>query len=106
MKPIRHVVTFAVDYEHLKRPLPSPSGPVLPVEPVDFCVIKRSSIAIYTMQERLTYLKVSAFSPSLLPTNHLRSNKRPGNSTTPGRHPSSPDWPLAVHRGQGNLQHG
>ncbi|KAF8234973.1 hypothetical protein L208DRAFT_788835 [Tricholoma matsutake] len=57
MKPIRHVVTFAVDYEHLKRPSPPPSGPVLQVDPVEFCVIKRNSIAMYTMKERLSYLK-------------------------------------------------
>lgn len=56
MKPIRHVVTFAVDHEDLRRP-PPPSGLSGPIEPVSFCVIKRNSIAMFTMRERLTYLK-------------------------------------------------
>lgn len=75
MKPIRHVVTFAVDYEHLKRPSPPPSGPVLQVDPVEFCVIKRNSIAMYTMKERLSYLKVSALSPALATIQDSGGNK-------------------------------
>lgn len=57
MKPIRHVVTFAVDQNHLKRPAPSLSNPA-GIEPVDLCVIKRSSIAMYGLRERLFYQKV------------------------------------------------
>jgi len=59
IKPIRHVVTFAVDDQHLKRPLPSlsPQGVRLPVESVDFCVIKRAGLAMYTLKDRLSYLK-------------------------------------------------
>ena len=59
-KPIRHAITFAVDDQHLKRlqPLLSASGMPLPPEPVDFCVVKRSSIAIFTMKDRLIYQKV------------------------------------------------
>ncbi|KJA21405.1 hypothetical protein HYPSUDRAFT_140625 [Hypholoma sublateritium FD-334 SS-4] len=58
-KPIRHAITFAVDDQHLKRlqPLLSASGVPLPPEPVDFCVVKRSSIAIFTMKDRLLYQK-------------------------------------------------
>src|SRR5271168_2507850 len=43
-KPIRHVVTFAVDDQHLRRPPPSfsPQGVRPPLEPVDFCIIKRN----------------------------------------------------------------
>ncbi|KAF5379248.1 hypothetical protein D9615_005933 [Tricholomella constricta] len=57
VKPIRHVVTFAVDHEHLKRPPPPMSGPTIPVEGVDFCIIKRTGIAMYSMRERLSFLK-------------------------------------------------
>ncbi|KAF8966668.1 hypothetical protein BDZ97DRAFT_1657548 [Flammula alnicola] len=59
IKPIRHVVTFAVDDQHLKRLVPqlSASGIPLPIEPVEFCVVKRSSIALYTMKDRLVYQK-------------------------------------------------
>ncbi|KAG5646381.1 hypothetical protein DXG03_003704 [Asterophora parasitica] len=56
VKPIRHVVAFAVDHEHLKRPPPSISGPV-PVEGVNFSIIKRTGIAMYTMRERLSFIK-------------------------------------------------
>ncbi|KAF7344550.1 CNH domain-containing protein [Mycena sanguinolenta] len=57
MKPIRHVVAFAVDQNHLKRPAPSLSAAPMAVEPVDLCVIKRSSIAMYGLRERLYYQK-------------------------------------------------
>lgn len=69
-KPIRHAVTFAVDDQHLKRlqPLLSASGVPLPPEPVDFCVVKRSSIALFTMKDRLIYQKVR-FSKVSCPAN-------------------------------------
>ncbi|KAF4564585.1 hypothetical protein EYR40_010751 [Pleurotus pulmonarius] len=51
IKPIRNVVTFAIDHQHLRRP------PAASTEPVEFCVIKRSSIALYSILERLTYQK-------------------------------------------------
>ena len=63
IKPIRHVVTFAVDDQHLKRPPPSAQGVRLPVEPVDFCIVKRSSLAMYSLKDRLSYLKVSCLLP-------------------------------------------
>ncbi|KAF9475156.1 hypothetical protein BDN70DRAFT_272425 [Pholiota conissans] len=58
-KPVRHVVTLAVDDQHLKRLQPplSATGMTLPPEPVDFCVVKRSSIALFTMKDRLLYQK-------------------------------------------------
>ena len=61
IKPIRHVVTFAVDDQHLKRPPPSlsPQGIRLPVESVDFCIVKRAGLAMYSLKDRLSYLKVS-----------------------------------------------
>uniref|UniRef100_A0A8H8CKT2 CNH domain-containing protein n=1 Tax=Psilocybe cubensis TaxID=181762 RepID=A0A8H8CKT2_PSICU len=59
IKPIRNVVTFAVDDIHLKRQLPplSAQGLQLPMEPVDFCVVKRNGIAMFTMKDRVFYTK-------------------------------------------------
>ena len=53
-------MTFAVDDHHLKRPAAStnPSGVPQPVDPVDFCVVKRNGIAMYTLKDRLIYQKV------------------------------------------------
>jgi hypothetical protein len=60
INPIRHVVAFAVDDQHLKRPGPTlvNVGIQLPVEPVDFCVVKRTGIAMYTLKDRLAYQRV------------------------------------------------
>jgi hypothetical protein len=60
VKPIRHVSTFAVDHRDLQRPQASFSNPSA-IDTVNFCIIKRSSIAMYTMRERLSYLKVNEF---------------------------------------------
>ncbi|KAF9460006.1 hypothetical protein BDZ94DRAFT_1170509 [Collybia nuda] len=57
VKPIRHVVTFAVDHRDLQRPPPSVSGPVLPLDPVNISIIKRTGIAMYVMRERLNFIK-------------------------------------------------
>ncbi|KAJ7104527.1 hypothetical protein B0H15DRAFT_874301 [Mycena belliarum] len=57
IKPIRHVMAFAVDQNHLKRPAPSLSVPISSLEPVDFCIIKRSTIAMYSLRDRLFYHK-------------------------------------------------
>ncbi|KAL0569017.1 hypothetical protein V5O48_012952 [Marasmius crinis-equi] len=57
IKPIRHVVTFAVDHQHLMRPAPPPSGPITRVEAVEFSVIKRNSIQLYSLREKLLFLK-------------------------------------------------
>ncbi|TFK38020.1 hypothetical protein BDQ12DRAFT_684517 [Crucibulum laeve] len=56
IKPIRNVVTFAVDNQHLKRPA-LPPGSSAPLRPVEFCVIKRNSIAMFTLTEKLFYQK-------------------------------------------------
>ncbi|KDR80363.1 hypothetical protein GALMADRAFT_62776 [Galerina marginata CBS 339.88] len=68
MKPIRNVVTFAVDDQHLKRPFPSLSavGLPLPTEPVDFCVVKRSGIAMFTLKDRLVYTKEIPLQPGTI----------------------------------------
>ncbi|KAJ7064895.1 hypothetical protein C8F01DRAFT_1128649 [Mycena amicta] len=63
IKPIRHVVTFAVDQAQLKRPAPPLSAPISSQEPVDFCVIKRGSIAMYSLREKLIYSKEIPFPP-------------------------------------------
>ncbi|KAH9924078.1 uncharacterized protein B0H18DRAFT_1085579 [Fomitopsis serialis] len=56
IKPIRNVVTIAVDEQHLRRP--PPVDPSHPVDPVDFCVIKRSAISLYSLyKERLFFQK-------------------------------------------------
>ncbi|KAF9553103.1 hypothetical protein CPC08DRAFT_245203 [Agrocybe pediades] len=59
LKPIRNVVTLAVDERQLRRPFPSLSaaGVPLPPEAIDFCVIKAKGIALFTLKERLTYTK-------------------------------------------------
>ncbi|KAG6856124.1 hypothetical protein H0H87_007279 [Tephrocybe sp. NHM501043] len=54
VKPIRHVVTFAVDHRDLQRP---PLTTATATETVSFCVIKRTAIAMYQMRERLGFLK-------------------------------------------------
>ncbi|KAF9441751.1 hypothetical protein P691DRAFT_682937 [Macrolepiota fuliginosa MF-IS2] len=52
VKPIRNVVRFAVDHRHLQRP------PIVINEPVDFSVIKRSGIAMFSLRnDRLFYQK-------------------------------------------------
>ncbi|KAH7919306.1 hypothetical protein BV22DRAFT_1199569 [Leucogyrophana mollusca] len=61
VKPIRNVVTFAVDQQHLQRPAPSFAEPSTKLSPVEFCVIKRSSIALYSLQDRLFYQKEIPF---------------------------------------------
>lgn len=63
-KPIRNVETFAVDHQHLLRPPPSPNEPPARPLPVDFCVIKRTAIAMFSIsEERLTYFKEVPFQP-------------------------------------------
>jgi len=60
-KPIRNVVTFAVDDRHLRRPAPR-SNPALGyqtprLEPVELCVVKRGGIAMFSLKDRLSYLR-------------------------------------------------
>lgn len=57
IKPIRHVVTFAVDHQHLRRPAASPSTPTHLLEAVEFTVIKRNALSMYALREKLFYLK-------------------------------------------------
>ncbi|KAG6875789.1 hypothetical protein C0992_002301, partial [Termitomyces sp. T32_za158] len=57
VKPIRHVVTFAVDHRDLQRPSILPNTPTTQLESVNFCIIKRTGVAMYVMRERLNFLK-------------------------------------------------
>ncbi|PCH34975.1 hypothetical protein WOLCODRAFT_133672 [Wolfiporia cocos MD-104 SS10] len=51
IRPIRNVRLLAVDEQHLRR---SPrSDPSQTADPVDFCVIKRSSIVAFSLRDRL-----------------------------------------------------
>jgi hypothetical protein len=59
IKPIRNVVTIAVDHQHLQRPPPSLSDPPSAVAPIEFSVIKRSNIALYSLRDKLSYQKVT-----------------------------------------------
>ncbi|KAG6332437.1 hypothetical protein ID866_6654, partial [Astraeus odoratus] len=56
VKPIRNVEAFAVDHQHLLRPPPAPHDPPTRLQPVDFCVVKRSAIALFSLsEERLLF---------------------------------------------------
>ncbi|KAI0320596.1 hypothetical protein OF83DRAFT_557224 [Amylostereum chailletii] len=57
IKPVRNVQTFAVDHQHIIRPAPPFSDPPIPVEPVELCIVKRSSIALCSLREQLSYQK-------------------------------------------------
>ncbi|KIY53605.1 hypothetical protein FISHEDRAFT_32990, partial [Fistulina hepatica ATCC 64428] len=63
IKPIRNVITFAVDHQHLIKPTPSHSRSS--PEPVEFCVIKRNSIALYSLFEQLIYRKDIPYAPGV-----------------------------------------
>ncbi|KAH8073389.1 CNH domain-containing protein [Cristinia sonorae] len=54
IKPIRHIEGLAVDEMQLRR-FASGGHSARGVEPVDFCAIKRSSIVLYTLRDKLTY---------------------------------------------------
>lgn len=62
IKPIRNVVTIAVDEQHLRRPVRS--DPSQPADAVEFCVIKRNTIALYSLRERLFFQKVNTLQAS------------------------------------------
>lgn len=57
IKPVRNVVTLAVDHHHLSRPPPSPENHV-PLMPIEFTAVKRQSLAMFSLRDnRLTYQK-------------------------------------------------
>jgi hypothetical protein len=63
IKPIRNVMAFAVDHRHIVRPIPSMDSP-MPFLPIDFSVVKRSGIVLYSLRESLKYIKVGHTLPS------------------------------------------
>ena len=58
IKPLRGVIHLAVDEQHLRRPAPSFSEPQAQIEAIDFCIIKRSTVAMYQLRERLFFQRV------------------------------------------------
>lgn len=77
VKPIRHVVTFTVDHRDLQRPSILPNTLPTTLEPVNFCIIKRTGIAMYVMRERLNFLKAH------LPSVFLLGNANPATQEIP-----------------------
>ena len=59
--PIRGVQAIAVDQQALARPFPH--APVHTVEAVDFCVIKRTGLGLFSLRERLVSHKVINIQP-------------------------------------------
>lgn len=89
IRPIRHVVTFAVDHLHLAS------------QSVDFSVVKRRAIVQYTLRDRLYYGKV----PLDLKFTACLLNLFSGNTTPARRHASQTHRPLPLHRRRRPLQH-
>ncbi|KAI0344930.1 hypothetical protein BDW22DRAFT_1353743 [Trametopsis cervina] len=56
IQPMRNVVAFAVDEQHLRRPLTKPEA-VQYTEPIELCVLKRTSISLYSLREKLIFQK-------------------------------------------------
>ncbi|KAF6764087.1 hypothetical protein DFP72DRAFT_870684 [Ephemerocybe angulata] len=58
VKPVRNVITFAVDEQQVRRPPPSLNaalGYTAVPDPVDLCAIKRNGIAMFSLKDRLFY---------------------------------------------------
>ncbi|KAI0064251.1 hypothetical protein BV25DRAFT_1800809 [Artomyces pyxidatus] len=71
IKPIRNVQAFAVDHQQLLRPAPPLSEAPAPVEPVEFCVVKRSSIVLYSLRDQLFFHKARPCPTTLRSGKHL-----------------------------------
>ncbi|TCD64637.1 hypothetical protein EIP91_003839 [Steccherinum ochraceum] len=65
IKPIRNVITLAVDELQLRK-FAASGYPLRGAEPLDFCVVKRSSIALYGLKEKLTYRTEMPFSHGVI----------------------------------------
>jgi len=64
IKPLRHVELLAVDQLHLSRATPTTHDTSSKLPPVDFCVIKRSAIALYSLhEERLVLSREIPYQP-------------------------------------------
>lgn len=94
IRPIRQVVTFAVDHLHLQRPAS---------DPVDFSVVKRRAIAQYSLRDRLYYTKVT--SPKSTTSSPANNSLALGNPTPARRYAGQTHRPESLHRRQRSLQH-
>jgi hypothetical protein len=59
--PIRNVRAIAVDQQALARPFLH--APIHTVEPVDFCVIKKTGLGLFSLREKLVSHKVINVQP-------------------------------------------
>jgi hypothetical protein len=59
--PIRNVQAVAVDQQALTRPFLH--APIHTVEAVDFCVIKKTGLGLFSLREKLVFHKVIHFQP-------------------------------------------
>lgn len=61
IKPVRNIVAFAVDEQHLRLPAPTQNatlGYSTVANPVDLCAIKRGGIAMFSLKDQLLYSRV------------------------------------------------
>lgn len=56
INPIRNVTSFAVDNQHLLRPLTN--EPISKVTPIEFSIIRRSGVGLFALREKLLFNKV------------------------------------------------
>ena len=57
-KPIRHVLSIAVDEQELKRLATRNGGPSTQPIAIQFCVVKRQSVSVFHLREKPVYDKV------------------------------------------------
>lgn len=87
-------MAFAVDHRHIVRPVPSMDSP-MPFLPIEFCVVKRTGVALYSLRESLKYLKVGR---SAFPFRLLTYCSTAGNTTTGRSVPRPSYWVVSMHR--------
>lgn len=61
IQPIRNVQAIAVDQQALTRPFLH--APIHTVEAVDFCVIKKTGLGLFSLREKLVFHKVISTQP-------------------------------------------
>lgn len=107
VKPLRNIITFAVDELHLRRPPPSTSDPRQTSEPVDFCVIKRGAkgyaVVMYSIRERLSLQKVMGQAEAQI---HGSPNAHLGLSISTRCNICTQSRPFPLCGRQGELQYG
>ncbi|TFK21824.1 hypothetical protein FA15DRAFT_715834 [Coprinopsis marcescibilis] len=66
-KPIRNVMAFAVDDQHLRRPVVKANATLgydSVVDPIEFSVVKRNGIAMFSLKDHLFYSREIPLPPS------------------------------------------